>query len=133
MDFDIEINKRFMMFCQKFIGTTQEAAAEVCECSQKHISEVFNNKKPVSLRMAMHLYKKKNANIDWLFDGGSLPWKRGEQPKESLITNINELRGENLVMIKYIEQMQKTLDKLVRDFYFEKSRPKNVQNSIGNS
>ncbi len=114
------------MFCLKYIGKSQAEAAEVCECSQKHISEVFNNKKPVSLKMAMHIYKKKNGNIDWLFDGGALPWKRGDMPKESLITNINELRGENLIMIKYIEQMQKVMDKLVRDFYNERSRPKTV-------
>lgn len=129
MEFDIEVNKRFVMFCQKHIGKSQQSAADVCECSQKHISEVFNNKKPVSLKMAMHAYRKRNLNMDWLFDGGSQPWKRGALPKESLLTNINELRGENLVMIRYIEQMQKTLDKLVRDFYEEKTRPKNVQKS----
>jgi plasmid maintenance system antidote protein VapI len=126
-EFDININKRFTMFCQKYIGKSQAAAAEVCECSQKHISEVFNNKKPVSLKMAMHLYKKFRLNIDWLFEGGSRSWVRNQEPKESLITNIQELRGENAILIKYIEQMQKVVNKLVKDVYSDGTRPKSVQ------
>lgn len=117
--FDKQINQRFALFCNKYIGKTQAEVAEVCECSQKHISIVFNMKAPVSLNMVLMLTKKKDLNYDWLTTGLG-PLKRKELPKENLITNIYDLQSEMLVMRKYIEQMQSLIKKLVTDFYDQK-------------
>lgn len=116
MTIEIDTQKRFIQFRKKYIGNQTEAAV-ICECSQKHISEIESGKTSVSLKIAYLLYKKLHMNMDWFFYGGKVAWTRKPEDKETLLSNVADLRGEIAVMSKYIEQMQKILNKVVKDVY----------------
>ncbi|RNL53767.1 helix-turn-helix domain-containing protein [Pedobacter jejuensis] len=115
MTLEDQLKNRFIAFRKKHIGS-QYDAAEVCECSQKNISEIESGKTSISLNTAYMLYKKKKMSTEWFFDGKGSDLRTSE-PKESLLTNISELKGEIEVMKKYIETMQKSMKKLIIDFY----------------
>ena len=121
MTIEIDTQKRFIQFRKKYIGNQTQAAA-VCECSQKHISEIESGKTSVSLKIAYLLYKKLHMNMDWFFYGGKVSWTRKPEDKETLLSNVADLRGEIAVMSKYIEQMQKILNKVVKDVYANGSK-----------
>src|SRR6476661_6199168 len=94
---DQDLAKRFVQFCDEEIGGTQMDNAEICECSQKHISELRSGKKSISADILRRLFKKKFLNIVWFFTGRG-PKTVKNLPKENLISNVAELKAEIQIM-----------------------------------
>ena len=113
---DQNLAKRFVQFCDEVVGGTQSDQAEVCECTQKHISELRSGKKSISADIIRHLYKKKDLNIVWFFDGVG-PKLRRENPKENLVSNVSDLKAEILILSGLFKNTQSMVKKLYTDFY----------------
>lgn len=107
-----EVQKRFVLFIEKHVGSTQEDIAKTFGVTQASVSYVMSGKRKPSSKMITTLILKYNLNMQWLSSGKGTMKLAEPENKKGLLTDITKMReyvGLLEQRIQFLEANQNVL------------------------